>query len=64
MTTPSRRDPVKRIARESYPSFATLADDRFTEDMLKAVGNKIQQEIAFISSDKANTLLNRANRSF
>ena len=55
--TPSRKEPVKKLAKESYPSLATSMVDSHTDEALKAVGKKIQEEIAFICSDKANSVL-------
>ena len=55
--TPSRKEPVKKLAKESYSSLATSLVDTHTDEALKAVGKKIQEEIAFICSDKASSVL-------
>ena len=55
--TPSRKEPVKKLAKGSYPSFASSVVETYTDETLRAVGRTIQEEIAFICSDKANTIL-------
>jgi len=62
--TPTWREPAKRLARESYPSFTTSVITNFTDDTLNAVARKVQDEIKHISSEKANTILksNKENK--
>jgi len=55
--TPSRKEPVKKMANKSYPSLASSIVNSHTDEALKAVGKKIQEEIAFICSDKTNSIL-------
>ena len=55
--TPSRKEPVKRLAKRSYPSVASSVVERYSDETLRAVGRKIQEEITFICSDKANSIL-------
>jgi len=63
--TPTQREPAKRLARESYPSFTTSVVTNFTDNTLKAVARKVQDEIRHISYEKANTILkpNKENKS-
>ena len=55
--TPSRKEPVKKLAKGNYPSFASSVVETYTDKTLRAVGRTVQEEIAFICSDKANTIL-------
>jgi len=55
--TPSRKEPVKKLANESYPSLASSMVKAHTDETLKAVAKKIQDEIALICSDKTSSIL-------
>ena len=55
--TLSRKEPVKKMAYKSYPSLASSFVDSHIDEALKAVGKRIQEEIAFICSDKTNSIL-------
>ena len=59
--TPSRREPAKKLAKQSYPSLAPSLLDAHTDESLRAVGKKIQEEIAYICLDKTSSIL-KVNR--
>ena len=55
--TPSRKVAVKRLAKKSFPSFASSVVNTYTNETLKAVGKKIREEISHLSSDATNSIL-------
>ena len=55
--TPSRKEPVKKLGKGSYLSFASSVVEIFTDETLRVVGRTIQEEITFTCSDKANSIL-------
>ena len=54
---PSRKEPAKKLAKGSYPSFASSMVEMYADKTLRAVGRTIQAEIAFICSDKENSIV-------
>ena len=62
--TPSRRDPAKKLAKQSYLSLASSLLDAHTDGSLIAVGKKIQEEIAYIYSGKTSSILKGDKKIF
>jgi len=50
------------MANKSYPSLASSLVTSCTDEALTAVGKKIQEEIAFICSDKTTAYLREIKR--
>jgi len=63
--TPSRIEPVKKLAKESYPSLTSSMLDAHTYQWsIKCYWKKIQEEIASICSDKTNSILKADKNEF
>ena len=55
--TPSRREPAKKLAKQSYASLASSLLDAHSDESWIAVGKKIQEEITYICSGKTSSIL-------
>ena len=53
----TKKLPAKRLAKESYPSFAAPVVDIFTMEKLVAVAKKLQIQVASVCSDTIDTML-------